>query len=76
VACAICHNGGGTGVAAHGNSNRLAKGFNDVTIVFTSGADATLTGMTFSRVGGVITCNGTCHNNITGLTHNHAPETW
>ncbi len=76
VACVICHSGGGTGVTAHGNSNRLAKAFNDVTIVFTSGANATLTGMTFSRAGGVVTCNGTCHNNITGLTHNHAPETW
>ncbi|MBI2353746.1 MAG: CxxxxCH/CxxCH domain-containing protein [Deltaproteobacteria bacterium] len=76
VGCAICHSGGGTGAATHGNSNRVAKGFNEVSLAFSGGADATLTGMTFTRVGGVVSCNGTCHNNITGRTHNHAPETW
>ncbi len=67
VDCAVCHTGGGSGSPSHGNSNRIVKTRGDVTVRFTNGTSAAiLSGMTFTRISGVVTCTGSCHSKQSG----------
>jgi predicted CxxxxCH...CXXCH cytochrome family protein len=75
VVCAVCHAGGGTGIAAHGNSNRVLKTSANVKLQFSiTGTVASDSNMVITRSGTTVTCTGLCH--ISGgasLNHN---ETW
>lgn len=57
-ACSMCHGGGGTGTATHGNSNRVKKNPTNVIVNLPAGITFTSNGSTTTGGG---TCNGTCH---------------
>lgn len=57
--CGTCHAGAGTGVASHGNSNRLKKNPTDVYVSLPGGITFTSNGSTTTGGG---KCNGTCHD--------------
>jgi hypothetical protein len=68
-ACVLCHTGGGSGTATHGNSNHVVKTAANVHIQSSGEATA----ITFTQNGATVSCTGTCH----GETHpTNNPRTW
>jgi len=70
VACVTCHSGAGTGTATHGNSNRVKKTPQNVTVTFSGDAAGMNFTSTATTTAGGGTCTGTCH------TQTHTGESW